>query len=111
MIAEWCEILTSVLDRRSRKYFFTIILGMLLGCGCRPPQQKKKKIVLEFSQSQSLPTRSLMLDGHDSAVQSSGASVFDPMSRGLQTLPSMPPISAIGRPLTVDGQVALPEIS
>ncbi len=52
-----------------------------------------------------------MLDGHDSAVQSSGASVFDPMSRGLQTLPSMPPISAIGRPLTVDGQVALPEIS
>jgi len=32
MIADWCEILTSVLDRRSRKYFFTIILGMLLGC-------------------------------------------------------------------------------
>jgi hypothetical protein len=35
IIAEWCEILTSVLDRRSRKYFFTIILGMLLGCGRR----------------------------------------------------------------------------
>ena len=35
IIAEWCEILTSVLDRRSRKYFFTIILGILLGCGRR----------------------------------------------------------------------------
>jgi hypothetical protein len=35
MTAEWCEILTSVLDRRSQKYFFTIILGMLLGCGRR----------------------------------------------------------------------------
>lgn len=35
MTAEWCEILTSVLDRRSRKYFFTIILGLLLGCGRR----------------------------------------------------------------------------
>jgi hypothetical protein len=33
MIADWCEILTSVPDRRSRKYFFTIIPGMLLGCG------------------------------------------------------------------------------
>jgi hypothetical protein len=52
-----------------------------------------------------------MLDGPDSAVQSSEASVFDPMSSGLQTLPSMPPISAIGRPLTVDSLVALPEIS
>jgi hypothetical protein len=35
VIAEWCEILTSVLDRRRRKYFFTIIPGMLLGCGRR----------------------------------------------------------------------------
>ncbi|TWW08300.1 hypothetical protein E3A20_25690 [Planctomyces bekefii] len=35
MIAEWCEILTSILDRRSRKNFFTIIPGMLLGCGRR----------------------------------------------------------------------------
>jgi hypothetical protein len=35
MIAEWCESLTSVLDRRSRRYFFTIILEMLLGCGRR----------------------------------------------------------------------------
>ncbi|MFM8723664.1 MAG: transposase [Planctomycetaceae bacterium] len=35
MIADWCEILTSVLDRRSRKYFFRIILGMLLGCARR----------------------------------------------------------------------------
>jgi len=35
VIADWCKILTSVLDQRSRKYFFTIILGMLLGCGRR----------------------------------------------------------------------------
>jgi hypothetical protein len=33
--AEWCEILTSILDRRRRKYFFTMILGMLLGRGRR----------------------------------------------------------------------------
>jgi len=32
---EWCEFLTSVLDRRSRKYLFTIIPGMLLGWGRR----------------------------------------------------------------------------
>lgn len=32
-ITEWCEILTTALDRRSRKYFLTIILGMLLGSG------------------------------------------------------------------------------
>ncbi|MGV2337800.1 MAG UNVERIFIED_CONTAM: hypothetical protein LVR18_28195 [Planctomycetaceae bacterium] len=35
IIEDWCDILTSVLDRRSRKYFFTIILGMLLRCGRR----------------------------------------------------------------------------
>ena len=34
-IADWCEILTTALDRRSRKYFLTIILGMLLGSGRR----------------------------------------------------------------------------
>jgi hypothetical protein len=34
-IADWCEILTTALDRRSRKYFPTIILGMLLGSGRR----------------------------------------------------------------------------
>ena len=28
-ITDWCEILTTALDRRSRKYFLTIILGML----------------------------------------------------------------------------------
>jgi hypothetical protein len=27
MIADWCEILISVLDRRSRKYFFKINSG------------------------------------------------------------------------------------
>lgn len=32
-ITDWCEILTTALDRRSRKYFLTIILGMLLGSG------------------------------------------------------------------------------
>jgi hypothetical protein len=35
VLADWCEILTNLLDRRSWKYFFTIILGMLLGCGRR----------------------------------------------------------------------------
>ena len=34
-IADWCEILTTALDRRSRKHFLTIILGMLLGSGRR----------------------------------------------------------------------------
>ena len=34
-IADWCEILTTALDRRSRKYFLTIILGMLLASGRR----------------------------------------------------------------------------
>jgi len=34
-ITDWCEILTTALDRRSRKYFLTIILGMLLGSGRR----------------------------------------------------------------------------
>lgn len=34
-IADWCEFLTTALDRRSRKYFVTIILGMLLASGRR----------------------------------------------------------------------------
>jgi hypothetical protein len=34
-IADWCQILTTALDRRSRKYFLTIVLGMLLGSGRR----------------------------------------------------------------------------
>ena len=34
-IADWCQILTTALDQRSRKYFLTIILGMLLGSGRR----------------------------------------------------------------------------
>ena len=33
--ADWCEFLTTALDRRSRKYFVTIILGMLLASGRR----------------------------------------------------------------------------
>jgi hypothetical protein len=35
MIADWCEILSTGLDRRSRKYFVAIILGMLLASGRR----------------------------------------------------------------------------
>lgn len=34
-IAEWCENLTSTLDRRSRKYFIPLILGMVLSTGRR----------------------------------------------------------------------------
>jgi hypothetical protein len=34
-ITDWCEILTTALDRRSQKYFRAIILGMLLGSGRR----------------------------------------------------------------------------
>ena len=34
-IADWCQILTTALDQRSRKYFLTIVLGMLLGSGRR----------------------------------------------------------------------------
>jgi len=34
-IANWCEILTTALDRRSRKYFVTLILGMVLSTGRR----------------------------------------------------------------------------
>ena len=30
-----CEFVTTALDRRSRKYFFNIILGMILSCGER----------------------------------------------------------------------------
>lgn len=35
MIAHWCEILTTALDHRSRKYLVTIIPGMLLRSGRR----------------------------------------------------------------------------
>jgi hypothetical protein len=35
IITDWCEILTSVLDRRSRKYFLPVILGMVLATGRR----------------------------------------------------------------------------
>jgi hypothetical protein len=35
MILDWCEFVTTALDRRSRKYFFNIILGMILSCGRR----------------------------------------------------------------------------
>ena len=34
-ITEWCENLTTTLDRRSRKYFLTIVLGMVLATGRR----------------------------------------------------------------------------
>lgn len=34
-IADWCEILTSVLDRRSQRYFLPVILGMMLSGGRR----------------------------------------------------------------------------
>ena len=34
-IAGWCRFLTSTLDRRSRKYFLTIVLGMILAKGRR----------------------------------------------------------------------------
>ena len=34
-IAEWCENLTTALDRRSRKYFVTVVLGMVLATGRR----------------------------------------------------------------------------
>lgn len=34
-IAEWCEVLSAGLDRRSRKYFVSIVLGMLLASGRR----------------------------------------------------------------------------
>jgi hypothetical protein len=35
MILDWCEFVTTALDRRSGKYFFNIILGMILSCGRR----------------------------------------------------------------------------
>lgn len=34
-ITDWCRFLTTTLDRRSRKYFLTVILGMLLSSGRR----------------------------------------------------------------------------
>ncbi len=34
-IAEWCGFLAGALDRRSRKYFTTVILGMVLASGRR----------------------------------------------------------------------------
>ena len=34
-ITEWCENLTTTLDRRSRKYFLTIVLGIVLATGRR----------------------------------------------------------------------------
>ena len=34
-ITEWCENLTTALDRRSRKYFVTVVLGMVLSTGRR----------------------------------------------------------------------------
>jgi DDE superfamily endonuclease len=34
-IAEWCENLTTALDRRSRKYFINVLLGMILATGRR----------------------------------------------------------------------------
>jgi hypothetical protein len=34
-IADWCRFLTTALDRRSRKYFVTVMLGMLLSTGRR----------------------------------------------------------------------------
>ena len=34
-IAEWCEVLSAGLDRRSRKYLVPVILGMLLASGRR----------------------------------------------------------------------------
>jgi hypothetical protein len=34
-ITDWCRFLTSTLDRRSRRYFLTVILGMLLSSGRR----------------------------------------------------------------------------
>jgi len=35
IILDRCEFVTTALDRRSRKYFFNIILGMILICGRR----------------------------------------------------------------------------
>jgi len=35
MILGWCEFVTTALDRRSRKDFFNVILGMILSCGRR----------------------------------------------------------------------------
>ena len=34
-IADWCAFLTTTLDGRSRRYFVTVILGMLLATGRR----------------------------------------------------------------------------
>ena len=34
-ITDWCEFLTTTLDRRSRKYFLTVIVGMILASGRR----------------------------------------------------------------------------
>ena len=44
-IADWCEFLTTALDRRSRKYFVTIILGMLLASGRRTVSQGKNSAI------------------------------------------------------------------
>ena len=34
-IADWCRFLTTTLDRRSRQYFLTVIVGMILASGRR----------------------------------------------------------------------------
>ena len=34
-ITDWCENLTTALDRRSRKYFISVVLGMVLATGRR----------------------------------------------------------------------------
>lgn len=34
-ITDWCQFLTTTLDQRSRKYFVTVVLGMILASGRR----------------------------------------------------------------------------
>ena len=34
-ITDWCEFLTTALDRRSRKYFIPLVVGMVLATGRR----------------------------------------------------------------------------
>ena len=34
-ITDWCEFLSTTLDRRRRKYFLTVILGIILASGRR----------------------------------------------------------------------------
>ena len=47
MILDWCEFVTTALDRRSRKYFFNIILGMKTALSSLPMSAARRPPAVE----------------------------------------------------------------